>query len=135
MEILVDSNILLDVVTEDPKWFEWSSTMLGIHAEQSVLVINPIVYAEVSIGFNSIEALEHALPSKVFRRDELPWEASFLAGKCFLAYRRRGGRRDAPLPDFYIGAHAAIRGMTVLTRDERRYKTYFPKLDLIAPKQ
>lgn len=135
MEILVDSNILLDVVTEDPKWFEWSSTMLGLHAEQSVLVINPIVYAEVSIGFDSIEELESALPPNVFRRDELPWEAGFLAGKCFLAYRRRGGRRVAPLPDFYIGAHAAVRGMTVLTRDARRYKTYFPKLDLIAPKR
>ena len=134
VEILVDSNILLDVVTEDPKWFEWSSTMLGLHAEQSVLVINPIVYAEISIGFDSIEELENALPSRVFRRDELPWEAAFLAGKCFLAYRRRGGRRSAPLPDFYIGAHAAVRGMTVLTRDARRYKTYFPKLDLIAPK-
>ena len=134
VEILVDSNILLDVVTEDPKWFEWSSTMLGLHAEQSVLVINPIVYAEVSIGFDSIEELENALPPRVFRRDELPWEAAFLAGKCFLAYRRRGGRRSAPLPDFYIGAHAAVRGMTVLTRDARRYKTYFPKLDLIAPK-
>ena len=135
MEILVDSNILLDVVTEDPKWFEWSSTMLGLHAEQSVLVINPIVYAEVSIGFDSIEELESALPPNVFRRDELPWEAGFLAGKCFLAYRRRGGRRVAPLPDFYIGAHAAVRGMTALTRDARRYKTYFPKLDLIAPKR
>jgi len=135
VEILVDSNILLDVVTEDPKWFEWSSTMLGLHAEQSVLVINPIVYAEVSIGFDSIEELESALPPNVFRRDELPWEAGFLAGKCFLAYRRRGGRRVAPLPDFYIGAHAAVRGMTVLTRDARRYKTYFPKLDLIAPKR
>ena len=135
MEILVDSNILLDVVTEDPKWFEWSSTMLGLHAEQSVLVINPIVYAEVSIGFDSIEELESALPPNVFRRDELPWEAGFLAGKCFIAYRRRGGRRIAPLPDFYIGAHAAVRGMTVLTRDARRYKTYFPKLDLIAPKR
>jgi hypothetical protein len=134
VEILVDSNILLDVVTEDPKWFEWSSTMLGLHAEQSVLVINPIVYAEISIGFDSIEELENALPSRVFRRDELPWEAAFLAGKCFLAYRKRGGRRSAPLPDFYIGAHAAVRGMTVLTRDARRYKTYFPKLDLIAPK-
>lgn len=135
VEILVDSNVLLDVVTEDPQWFEWSSTMLGFHAERSVLVINPIVYAEVSISFDSIEELEHALPSKMFRRDELPWEAGFLAGKCFLVYRRRGGRRDASLPDFYIGAHAAVRGMTVLTRDERRYKTYFPKLNLIAPKK
>ena len=134
-EILVDSNVLLDVLTEDPKWFEWSSTMLGLHAEQSVLVINPIVYAEVSIGFDSIEELESALPHKVFRRDELPWEAAFLAGKCFLTYRRRGGRGDAPMPDFYIGAHAAVRGMAVLTRDARRYRNYFPKLDLIAPKR
>ncbi len=133
MDILVDSNILLDVLTEDPKWFQWSSTTLGLHAEQSVLVINPIVYAEVSIGFDSIEELESAIPARAFRRDELPWEAAFLAGKCFLAYRRRGGRRGAPLPDFYIGAHAAVRGMCLLTRDVRRYKTYFPKLNLIAP--
>ena len=132
-EVLVDSNVLLDVVTEDPQWFEWSSGMLGSHAERAILVINPIVYAEVSIRFDTIEELEDALPSRIFRRDALPLEAAFLAGKCFLQYRRRGGQRNAPLPDFYIGAHAAVRGMSLLTRDERRYKTYFPNLSLIAP--
>jgi len=131
--VLVDSNVLLDVITEDPEWGEWSAGQLEREAEESVLCINPIVYAEVSIGFERIEDLEAALPPESFRRDSLPWAAGFLAGKCFLSYRRRGGRRRAPLPDFYIGAHAAIGGMTLLTRDARRYRTYFPRLDLIAP--
>jgi predicted nucleic acid-binding protein len=131
--VLVDSNVLLDVITEDPEWEEWSAEHLERVAEENVLCINPIVYAEVSIGFERVEELEDALPPDSFRRDPLPWEAAFLAGKCFLTYRRRGGQRRSPLPDFYIGAHAAIRGMTLLTRDARRYRTYFPRLDLIAP--
>ncbi len=98
-----------------------------------MLAINPIIYAEVSIGFERIEALEEALPTSTFHRLALPWEAAFLAGKCFLAYRRRGGVRSSPLPDFYIGAHASVLGMTLLTRDATRYRTYFPKLQLIAP--
>jgi predicted nucleic acid-binding protein len=131
--VLVDSDVLLDVLTEDPQWGEWSAGELERVAEQRVLCINPVVYAEVSIGFARVEDLEAALPPASFRRDPLPWEAAFLAGKCFLAYRRRGGRRQSPTPDFYIGAHAAVRGMTLLTRDARRYRTYFPRLDLIAP--
>ena len=131
--VLVDSNVLLDVITEDPEWARWSAEQIERVAEESVLCINPIVYAEVSIGFERVEDLEAALPPESFRRDSLPWGAAFLAGKCFLAYRRRGGRRRSPLPDFYIGAHAAIGGMTLLTRDARRYRTYFPRLDLIAP--
>jgi predicted nucleic acid-binding protein len=132
-EVLVDSNVLLDVLTEDPEWFVWSADALERQAEASVLVIDPIVYAEVSIRFERIEDLEDALPATAFRRDPLPWEAAFLAGKCFLSYRRRGGGRRSPLPDFYIGAHAAVTGMALLTRDATRYRTYFPSLEIVAP--
>ncbi len=131
--VLVDSNVLLDIFTEDPRWLEWSSGALARCAEEAVLTVNPIIYAEVSIRFANIEELDDALPKESFHRLPLPWEAAFLAGKCFLAYRKRGGARRAPLPDFYIGAHAAVEGMTLLTRDARRYRTYFPKLRLIAP--
>ena len=131
--ILVDSNVLLDTLTEDADWFRWSSKALAEAAENATLVINPIIYAEVSIRFERIEELEETLPSSYFRRDALPWEAGFLAGKCFAAYRRRGGIRRTPLPDFYIGAHAAVSGMTLLTRDVARYKTYFPRVRLISP--
>lgn len=132
-EVLVDSNVLLDVLTEDATWFEWSSSALAEHAERSVLLLNPIVYAEVSVYFDRVEELDEALPSIVFRRDALPWDAAFLAGKCFLKYRKSGGARHAPLPDLYVGAHAAVRGASLLTRDARRYRTYFPSLDVIAP--
>lgn len=130
---MVDSNVILDVATEDPSWFDWSATRLGELAEDHVLIVNPIVYAEVSVGFATIEALDAALPPDCFRREALPWEAAFLAGKCFERYRRAGGRKRSPLPDFYIGAHAALRSMTLLTRDAGRYRTYFPKLRVIAP--
>jgi len=131
--VLVDSNVLLDVLTEDARWFGWSSETLARQAELGVLVINPIVYAEVSVGFERIEELDEALPPTMFQRAGLPWEAGFLAGKCFRAYRRRSGVRRSPLPDFYIGAHAALTGMKLLTRDPARYQTYFPKLQLISP--
>jgi len=131
--VLVDSNVLLDVLTEDARWFGWSSETLARQAELGVLVINPIVYAEVSVGFERIEELDDALPPTMFQRAALPWEAGFLAGKCFRAYRRRAGVRRSPLPDFYIGAHAALTGMKLLTRDPARYRTYFPKLQLISP--
>ena len=129
--VLVDSNVILDVATEDRAWFAWSAAALQGAANVSVLVINPIVYAEVSVRYATIEALEAALVG--LRRDPLPWEGAFLAGKAFLQYRRRGGMRTSTLPDFYIGAHAAIAGMTLLTRDPRRYRTYFPTLEIIAP--
>lgn len=132
---LVDSNVLLDVLTEDPTWFDWSSAAIESHAERSMLVIDPLIYAEVSIRFERIEELEEALPATMFRRDALPWEAAFLAGKCFLQYRRRGGAKQSPLPDFYIGAHAAVARMTLLTRDGGRYRTYFPTLDIVEPPQ
>jgi len=131
--ILVDSNVLLDVATSDPKWFSWSSKSLFKAAQDSVLVINPLIYAEVSIGFERIEDLEDAMPADVFRRDALPYEAAFLAGKCFRKYRRRGGRKTSPMPDFYIGAHAAVADYRLLTRDAARYRTYFPDVELIAP--
>ncbi|MDD3293920.1 MAG: type II toxin-antitoxin system VapC family toxin [Geobacteraceae bacterium] len=132
-QVLVDSNVLLDILEDDPDWCDWSSQQLSRCDEDSILVINPIIYAEVSIGFNRIEELEEALPADFFERRRLPWEAAFRAGKCFLAYRRAGGARRSPLPDFFIGAHALVRGMTPLTRDAARYRTYFPRLALIAP--
>jgi hypothetical protein len=131
--VLVDSNVLLDIATGDPKWAPWSSQALAECAEYTPLAINPIIYAEVSIGFQTIEALDAALPGRIFERVPLPWEAGFLAGKCFLAYRRRGGEKSFPLPDFYIGAHAAIEQLAILTRDAARYRTYFPKLEVLAP--
>lgn len=132
-QVLVDSNVILDIVTEDRHWFEWSSRELARLADDHALIINPIIYSEVSVGFARVEDLEAALPAEYFRREPLPWDAGFLAGKCFLRYRRTKGSRHAPLPDFYIGAHAAVRGIPLLTRDAARYKTYFPQLILISP--
>jgi len=133
MDILVDSNVILDIVTEDKKWFLWSSQALAKYAETHTLVINPIIYAEVSVGFDRIEGVEEVLPSAFFRRDPIPWEAAFLAAKCFLAYRRRRGKKSSTLPDFFIGAHAAVVGIPLLTRDIARYRTYFPKVKIITP--
>lgn len=131
--VLVDSNVLLDILTEDQRWYDWSAEALRAAADQSVLVINPIIYAEVSIRFERIEELDEALPEDLFRRDPLPWESAFLAGKAFVAYRRRRGPKQSPLPDFYIGAHAAIAEFALLTRDPSRYRTYYPSLELISP--
>jgi len=133
MGILVDSKVVLDVVTEDKKWFPWSSQTLAKYAETHTLVINPIIYAEVSVGFDRIEDVEEVLPSAFFRRDPIPWEAVFLAAKCFIAYRRRRGKKDSTLPDFFIEAHAAVAGIPLLTRGIARYRTYFPKLKIITP--
>jgi predicted nucleic acid-binding protein len=131
--VLVDSNVLLDVFTEDADWYAWSSAALAAAADEGSLAINPLIYAEVSIGFERVEELDGALPPQMFLRLPLPWEAAFLAGKCFLSYRRAGGIRRSPLPDFYVGAHAAVERMPLLTRDPARYRTYLPALDLIAP--
>ena len=130
---LVDSNVLLDVLTEDPKWAGWSAGALGRCMNEGPTYINPIVYAEVSIGFERIEEVEAALPQHQFKRLPIPLEAAFLAGKAFLAYRRRGGVRTSTLTDFIIGAHAAVASLRLLTRDARRYHTYFPALRLVAP--
>jgi predicted nucleic acid-binding protein len=132
--VLVDSNVLLDIATEDPNWFQWSAGAIAGLAEHTALIVNPIVYAEVSIAYETIEALDAALPAALYRREALPWEAGFLAGKCFLQYRRRGGQRRSPLPDFYIGAHAAVRRLGLLTRDAARYRSYFPTVKLYAPR-
>jgi predicted nucleic acid-binding protein len=130
---LIDSNVLLDIATEDPKWSSWSENALIEAADEGALAINPIIYAEVSVGFGSIEDLDDAIPPETFARMPLPFQAGFLAGKAFLTYRRRGGNKETPLPDFYIGAHAAIAGYRLLTRDAARYRTYFPRLDVVAP--
>jgi hypothetical protein len=131
--VLVDSNVLLDVITRDERWGGWSAQALESHAEDSWLAINPVIYAEVSIGFAAIEDMERALPGDLILRLPLPWEAAFLAGKCFLRYRRAGGPRRSPLPDFFIGAHAAVEKMPLLTRDPARYRAYFPTVKLICP--
>ena len=131
--VLVDSSVLLDVMTEDPRWSAWSSSALARCANDGSLAINPIIYAEVSIRFERIEELDAALPEAEFRRLPLPWEASFLAGKSYLRYRRSGGSRSAPLLDFFIGAHAAVSGLALLTRDAARVRTYFPRVEVIAP--
>lgn len=131
--VLVDSNVLLDVISEDAEWFEWSADALATAAQDAELVINPIIFAEVTVRYARIEDANHALTAEVFRREALPWDAAFLAGKCFELYRKRGGARRSPLPDFFIGAHAAVRGHALLTRDPGRYRSYFPRLRLIAP--
>ena len=133
MATLVDSNVILDVVTDDQEWGDWSAAMLAQAAQEGRLLINPIIYAEVACRFTRIEDLDEVLPAEYFTREPLPWAAGFLAARAFLAYRRRGGARPTPLPDFFIGAHAAIKGYTLLTRDRRRYRTYFPKLRVIEP--
>jgi predicted nucleic acid-binding protein len=131
--ILVDSNVLLDVITEDARWLAWSADAVERAAERFRLVINPIIYAEVSVRYSHIEDLEAALPNALLAREPIPYAAAFLAGKCFVAYRRKGGMRRSPLPDFFIGAHAAVASYQLMTRDAMRYRTYFPDLTLIAP--
>ncbi len=131
--VLVDSNVLLDIFTEDPHWYGWSSTELAKAADRGYLAINPLIYAETSARFGQIEELDTVLSPDVFVRLPLPWEAAFLAGRAFVACRRRRGQQRSPLPDFYIGAHAAVAGLPLLTRDPRRYKAYFPTVTLIAP--
>lgn len=131
--VLVDASVLLDVLTDDPDWYEWSAAQLDACAAGAELCINALIYAEVSVGFERIEELDEALSSDAFTRLDLPWEAGFLAGKAFFQYRRAKGMRTSPLPDFYIGAHAAIEDMVLLTRDAKRYRTYYPKLELVCP--
>jgi len=128
----IDSNVLLDLMTEDPDWFPWSAAAVERAADRARLVINAIIYAEISVRYSRIEDLEDAIPKGMIEREAIPYEAGFLAGKAFLAYRRRGGERRSPLPDFLIGAHAAVSGFQLLTRDGARYRTYFPGLALIT---
>lgn len=131
--VLVDSNVLLDILTEDPVWYDWSAAALEQCANENLLYINPIIYAEISIGFAKIEELEAVLPADTFHRLPLPLEAAFLAGKAFMQYRKRGGVKTSTLPDFFIGAHAAVSGLKLLTRDTQRYAHYFPTVECIAP--
>lgn len=131
--VLVDSNVILDVVTRDPVWAPWSARVLRGLADEAVLVVNAVIYGEVSVAYTTIEAVDAMLDPQGLRREAIPFQAAFLAGKAFVEYRRRGGHRQSPLPDFYIGAHAAVAGYRLLTRDPARYRTYFPKLELITP--
>lgn len=130
---LVDSNVLIDVLSGDSAWADWSSQALGRLGSEGPLVINAVIYAEVSHRYSRKELLDRELPEEIFIREGIPWAAAFLAGKVYVDYRRRGGRRRSPLPDFFIGAHAAVTGLRLLTRDSTRYRTYFPGLDLVAP--
>lgn len=130
---LVDSCVLLDIALDDAKWADWSAAALTEAANAGPLAINPIIYAEVSAGYATIEETDEFLAADDFRREPLPYPAGFLAGKAFVQYRRSGGIKKSPLPDFYIGAHAAVSGYRLLTRDVGRYATYFPKLTLIIP--
>ncbi|MBL8551999.1 MAG: type II toxin-antitoxin system VapC family toxin [Hyphomonadaceae bacterium] len=131
--ILVDSNVLIDVIKGDVKWSPWSEAALEEAADRDEVAINPIIYAEISIGFALVADLDALIAETGLRRLPLPYAAGFVAGKAFMEYRRRGGTRTSPLPDFYIGAHAALSGMQLLTRDRARFATYFPALSLIAP--
>lgn len=133
MGVLVDSCVLLDIFTEDPVWFAWSSDTLARQAGRDTLVINSVIYAEASVRFGSIEELESILTPDVFEYRPIPREAAFLAGKSFLRYRRRSGSKTLPLPDFLIGAHAAVEELPLITRDPRRFRTYFPTVSLICP--
>lgn len=130
---LVDSNVLLDLFTQDPTWSPWSAIRLTEALDRGPVVINQIVYGEVSHRFSAIEALDGVLTPDRFVRGNLPWPAAFLAAVTYQDYRRCGGRRTCILPDFFIGAHAAVLGLPLLTRDAARYRTYFPTVDVIAP--
>ena len=130
---LIDSCVLLDVITGDAHWADWSASQIAAALDAGRVVINPLIYAEVSVGFESFEDLDELLPASDFEREPLPFVAGFAAGKAFVRYRRHGGGKRSPLPGFYIGAHAALAGYQLLTRDTSRYRTYFPKLRIIAP--
>jgi predicted nucleic acid-binding protein len=131
---LVDSCILIDVFSNDVKWAQWSIDQLVKLGNQAPLVINPIILAEIGARFERATDLEQALELLPIRKDPLPWDAAFLAGQAFRVYRRKTGQKRSPMPDFYIGAHALVGQMRLLTRDSFRYTTYFPKLEVISPK-
>jgi predicted nucleic acid-binding protein len=131
--VLVDSNVILDVFLNDLKWADWSESKLEEYSDHTALYINSIIYSEISIGFKLIEDLESAISEAGLQLLELPKEAIFLAGKVFVKYKRRRGLKRAPLPDFFIGAQAAVFDLDLLTRDVSRYQAYFPTVKLIAP--
>lgn len=130
---LVDSCILIDVLADDPYWAEWSLDQLDRLGQQGPLVINPLILAEISPRYERAGDLEAALAGLPLVREHLPWDAAFLAGQAFRVYRLGKGVKTSPMPDFYIGAHALVRGMRLLTRDVARYRNYFPKLDIVGP--
>ena len=132
--VLVDSNVILDVVEDDPQWCEWSLDLLNQYSETHQLIINPVIYAEVSISFERIEEFEEVLSAGDLKMVPIPKEALFLAGKVFVRYRRKQGVKTTPLPDFFIGAHAAVADVALLTRDKKRFKHYFPSVKLVSPK-
>jgi predicted nucleic acid-binding protein len=131
--ILVDTNVLLDLVTDDPAWAYWSQQQLNAAALRDRLAINPVIYAELSGGFATIESLDAMLEAAEISVAEVPRPALFLAGQVFKSYRQRGGMRNSVLPDFFIGAHAAVLGVPLITRDARSYRSYFPSVELVAP--
>lgn len=133
MSLMLDTHVLLDILTADPKWLEWSSAQFRAASAKGPVPINPILYAELAAGFDLRDELDHWLWPALFKRLPLPYEAGFRASRAFLQYRRGGGTKTSPLPDFYIGAHAETAGFTLVTRDAARYRTYFPKLELITP--
>jgi predicted nucleic acid-binding protein len=133
MPTIVDTNVLVDFFSTDSPWRSWCDTQIEESRRLGAIVINPIIFAELAAGFPTTELLDAALDPTKFQREDLPWEAAFMAGKAYLGYRRSGGDRRSPLPDFYIGAHAAVRAYRLLTRDLGRYRTYFPSLEIIAP--
>ena len=131
--VFVDSCVLLDLFTDDPKWADWSEKILSIYSRTNTLYINSIVYTEISIGFNQIEEVEHAIEQVGITVLEIPREALFLAGKVFLNYRKNKGTKSSTLPDFFIGAHASVSSFDLITRDTAKYRTYFPKIKLVCP--
>jgi len=131
--VLVDANVLLDLLTADPQWFKWSASQVQKARRAGLLVVNPVIYAEISNAFASEAELDDYVSATDFIRVPLPYEAAFVAGRAFRAYRAKGGNKASPLPDFYIGAHAQVEGLTLLTRDGARYRTYFPRVKLIHP--
>lgn len=131
--LLVDSNVILDIFLDDPHWADWSESALANYSVHTTPYINSIIYTEVSVGFKKIEELESALHKGGFQMLEIPKEALFLAGKAYLKYRKGKGIKKSPLPDFYIGAHAAVLDLDLITRDGGRYRTYFPTVRIICP--
>ena len=131
--LLVDTNVLVDVLQNDPQWAEWSISQMRAHSSLHALVINPIIYAEMSLSFSTLEALDDVVVTLALELREIPRAALFLAAKAYAQYRRRGGSKLHVLPDFFIGAHAAVEGWQLLTRDANRFRTYFPTLDVLAP--
>jgi len=131
--VLVDSNIVLDVFLNDPKWADWSESKLDEYDQLGILYINSIIYSEISIGFKRIEDLESAIAKAGLQMLEIPKEALFLAGKAYLKYKKRKGTKRTPLPDFFIGAQAAVQNLDLITRDVSRYQSYFPTVKLITP--